>query len=173
MTWLLTHTGKHLDLVDPQPEMIDVIDIAKGLSRECRFAGQTKAFYSVAQHSIIASQMVDPEFAWEALLHDASEAYLKDIPRPLKLLLPDYRLIESRVRRAICARLDLPYEQSDRVTEIDLVMLATERRDLMPDDGTEWPCLQGVKPLPKHIQPINPNHAESLFLQRLLELALK
>lgn len=170
MTWLLTHSGKHLDLVDPQPAMIDILDIAKGLSREARFAGQTRAFYSVAQHSVLTSQVVPDEFALEALLHDASEAYIKDIPRPLKQLLPDYRQVEARVQGAIRARFGLPAEQSREVSTADVILLATERRDLMPDDATDWPVLHGIKPMDKRLQAVNPNHAETLFLHRFLEV---
>jgi uncharacterized protein len=173
MSWLLTYSGKHFDLIDPQPDMIDVVDIVKGLSREARFAGQTRYFYSVAQHCVVASQIVASEFAMEALMHDASEAYIKDIPRPLKQLLPDYRMIEARVQGAICDRFGLPPLQSDAVSAADRIMLATERRDLMPDDATDWPILHGVKPMDKRLNAVNYNHAESLFMQRFLEVLQK
>lgn len=112
MTWLLTYSGREFDLIDPQPDMIDLIDIAHGLANECRFSGQCRFYYSVAQHSVLVSQNVPPEFAFEALMHDASEAYLKDIPRPLKQLLPDYRAIEQRVEAVIRYRFGLPDAQS-------------------------------------------------------------
>lgn len=170
MTWLLTYTGQRVDLVDPQPDMIDLIDIVIGLSRESRFAGQTKVFYSVAQHSTLASHIVPPEFAMEALLHDASEAYLKDIPRPLKQLLPDYRRIEHRLQDVIRARYGLPEAQSYPVTKADRIMLATERRDLMPDDASDWPILANVRPLDKRINAVGHHRAEALFMQRFLEV---
>lgn len=173
MTWLLTHSGQHFDLVDPQPDMINIVDITKGLARESRFAGQTRYYYTVAQHCVLASQIVAPGFEFEALLHDASEAYLKDIPRPLKQLLPDYRRIEARVEAAIRARFGLPAEQSPEVVEADRIMLATERRDLMPADKTDWPVLAGVSPIEKRIIAINSNRAESLFMERLLEVMTK
>lgn len=170
MSWLLTYSGAHFDLVDPQPEMINLVDIVKGLSRESRFAGQTLYFYTVAQHSVEASIIVGQEFALEALLHDASEAYLKDIPRPLKQLLPDYRSIEQRVDAVIRARFGLPAKQSDDVTAADRIMLATERRDLMIDDNEDWPVLNGYRPLDKRLRAVNANHAEALFMQRFLEV---
>jgi uncharacterized protein len=170
MTWLLTHSGKHFDLIDPQPDTIDILDIAKGLSREARWAGQTNDFYSVAQHSVLTSHIVPDEFELEALLHDASEAYIKDIPRPLKLLLPDYRHVEARVQGAIRARFGLPTEQSQHVSEADVILLATERRDLMPHDASEWPLLYGIKPMNKRLQALNSNHAEMMFLQRFQEV---
>lgn len=172
MTWLLTHRGMHLDLIDPQPDMIDPFDIVKGLSRESRFSGQTSKFYSVAQHSVLASKIVSPDLALEALMHDASEAYIKDIPRPLKQLLPDYRSIEQRLMSVIRVRFGLPSEQSQKVTEADIIMLATERRDLMPNDVTDWPILQGVKPLNQRIIPAHNIHAEAMFMQRMMEVVL-
>jgi len=170
MNWTLTSTGQHFDLVDPQPDMINLLDIASGLSNECRFNGQCRYFYSVAQHCYQASLIVPPEFALEALLHDASEAYIKDIPRPLKALLPDYRRIEQRVEAAIRARFGLPDAQSYPVTEADRIMLATERRDLMPPDDTEWPILHRVTALDKRLTAVNNHRAKALFLTRIIEV---
>lgn len=170
MTYLLTHTGKHLDLIDPQPDMIDILDIAHGLSNLCRFAGQCRYYYSVAQHSAMASQIVGKEHAWEALLHDASEAYLVDMPRPLKQLLPDYRNIEQRLESAIRQKFGLPATQSDAVTHADRVMLATERRDLMPPDETDWPILAGITPLASRLTAVNNHRAKMMFMQRLIEV---
>lgn len=170
MSWILTHTGRHFDLVDPQPDMINVLDIAHGLSNCCRFAGHSSHFYSVAQHSVLASRIVPAGYELEALLHDASEAYLGDVTRPLKLLLPDYRAIEQRVEAAIRAAFGLPSRQSDTVTHADRVMLATERRDLMPQDADEWAVLHGITAMDKRIHAVNNNHAKSQFTTRLLEI---
>lgn len=170
MTWLLTYTGKKLDLVTPDPASIDLVDIAHGLANECRFAGQCRRYYSVAQHSLLASQIVSPERAMEALLHDATEAYLKDIPRPLKLLLPDYRAIEHNLDAVIRLRFGLPAMQSAEVKRADTILLATERRDLMRQDSTPWECLSGVQPMDKIIRPLPAGAAKSLFMQRMLEI---
>lgn len=164
MTWILTRSGKHFDFVDPQPDQIDILDIAWGLSKECRFAGQCYGFYSVAQHSVLVSQVVSEEFALEALLHDAAEAYCKDIPMPLKALLPDYKRIEQRVDRAIRSAFDLPAECSHEVKHADLILLATERRDLMPNDPEPWPILQGITPLETPIQPLRTLTALDRFM---------
>lgn len=172
MTWILTASGAHFDLADPQPDMINVLDIAQGLANECRYAGQCRWFYSVAQHATLASQIVDREFALEALLHDAAEAYIKDIPRPLKLLLPDYRAIERRVDAAIRHAFALPERMSDPVKKADLILLATERRDLMIPDATEWEILRDIAPLDKRIRAQPPRVAESHFVRRLLEIGL-
>lgn len=170
MSWILTHSGKHFDLIDPQPDMVDALDIAHALSFACRYAGHCDYFYSVAQHSVLVSEIVPPELALEGLLHDAAEAYIGDVTRPLKLLLPDYRAIEHRVDQAIRAAFDLPGLPSREVKEADCILLATERRDLMPKDATEWPVLNGIKPLNKGIHALNPGHAKSIFLERLVQI---
>lgn len=170
MSWILTASGRHFDYLDPRGEDIDILDIAQGLANECRYAGHTRAFYSVAQHAWLASQIVPPACALEALLHDATEAYCKDIPRPLKQLLPDYRDIEDRVDGAIRAAFGLPFAMSWEVKAADLVMLATERRDLMPADDTPWPILDGVAPLPRKITAMQPSRAQALFLKRYIQL---
>ncbi|HLO65303.1 MAG TPA: hypothetical protein VK165_20260 [Azonexus sp.] len=169
MNWMLTASGKQFDPVDPQPEMIDLVDIAHGLAHECRFAGQCRRFYSVAQHSILASQIVAPEYALEALLHDAAEAYIKDIPSPIKRLLPDYRALEAKVETVIRARFGLPPHKSVAVAAADLIMLATERRDLMGNDAP-WTCLHGINPMPQPIRAMSSWHAKSMFMQRALEI---
>lgn len=169
MTWLLTVTGRKFNPADPQPDTIDLADIAHGLSLECRFAGQCSAFYSVAQHSVMASHIVPPEHALEALLHDATEAYLKDIPRPVKAILPDYRALEAKLDSVIRTRLGLPVQKSAEVAHADLVMLATERRDLMPDDDP-WPILHGIEPLAERLYAWTPWQAEALFIQRAMEI---
>lgn len=172
MTWILTASGAHFDLADPQPDMINLLDIAHGLANECRYAGQCRWFYSVAQHSTLASHIVAPELALEALLHDAAEAYIKDIPRPLKLLLPDYRAIEQRVDAVIRHAFRLPERMSTAVKAADLTLLATERRDLMIPDDTEWEIIRSFAPLDKRIHAQPPRVAESHFVRRLLEIGL-
>lgn len=152
MTWILTASGKHFDLADPQPDQIDIRDIAQGLSNEARFNGHTHYFYSVAQHSVGVSLIVPPDNALEGLLHDATEAYMKDIPLPLKRMLPDYKRIEARVDAVIRDRFGLPAQCSAAVKRADLVMLATERRDLMPADPTEWDVLRDITPEPGRIK---------------------
>lgn len=171
MSWLLTWSGLHLDVLDPQPDQINILDIAHGLANECRFAGQCRVFYSVGQHSVLASQNVSKSHALEALLHDAAEAYIKDIPSPLKALLPEYRAIEERLARVIRYRFGLPMTLSPEVKQADLRLLATERRDLMRYDPADWSALRGIAPLEKRIIAANATSARALFQQRFLQLA--
>lgn len=170
MTWILTASGHHFDLADPQPDQIDIRDIAQALSNEARFNGHTSRFYSVAQHSVGVSLIVPPADALEGLLHDASEAYMKDIPLPLKRMLPDYKRIEQRVDAVIRDRFGLPAQCSAAVKHADIVMLATERRDLMPHDSTEWEILRGVDPQPERVSAGGPADAKWLFWMRWKDL---
>lgn len=170
MSWILTATGRHFSYLDPRPQDITILDIAQGLAAESRYNGHTRGFYSVAQHAWLASQIVPRQHALEALLHDATEAYCKDIPRPLKELLTDYQTIEARVDLAIRATFGLPLDMTPAVKHADLVMLATERRDLMPADATPWPILEGIEPLPARVYTMQPAKAKALFLQRYVEL---
>ena len=170
-SWILTNSGRHIDLPNPNPEAIAIGDIALGLSRECRFSGQTRSFYSVAQHSVLTSLIVPQEFALEALLHDATEAYLLDLPSPLKRLVPGYARIEQVFDRVLRKCFGLPEEMSPPVHQADRILLATEKRDLMPDDRTPWPILEGVEPLPERIVPWTPERSMGLFLRRFAELS--
>jgi hypothetical protein len=170
-SWILTNSGRHINLPNPDSSSIEIGDIALGLSRECRFSGQTRSFYSVAQHSVLASRIVPGEWALEALLHDATEAFLRDIPYPLKTLLPEYKRIEAILDGIIRGRFGLPAETSPAVHRADRILLATEKRDLMPDDSFPWPILAGVSPLPDRIAPWTPERSMGLFLRRFEELS--
>ena len=171
MSFIQTASGKHFDYLNASTDDVVIEDIATALSNICRFAGHLPEFYSVAQHSVLCSQIVQPEFAFEALLHDAAEAYCLDMPAPLKALLPDYRRLETMIDDLIRSAFGLPFHHSDVVKYADLIMLATERRDLEIDDGTRWPILDGV-PASDLIQiiPLRPGQAYGLFMNRFNEL---
>jgi len=170
MSWILTASARHFNYLDPRPDDIDILDIAQALSNECRFGGHTYAFYSVAQHSWLTSHVVPRKYALEALLHDAQEAYIKDIMSPFKRLLPDYQVIEARVDRVVRSCFGLPSTMTPEVKRADLILLATERRDLMPHDATPWPILEGVEPLPRKIVAMQPARAQAIFIKRYVEL---
>lgn len=173
MKWILTHTGKHLDLLDPQPDQIDLADIAHGLSHECRFSGQCRTFYSVAQHSVLVSRIVHADIAFEALLHDATEAYLKDVPSPLKAMLQNYINLEARLNHVIRRRFELPAHIHPDIQKADVVALITEARDLMPEEANAWASVYGVVPIAERILPLNPADAKALFNERALQLLLE
>ncbi len=144
MSFIQTLSGKQFDYLSATIDDIDIEDIAVALSNICRFSGHLPEFYSVAQHSVLCSQLVSPEFAFEALMHDAAEAYCRDIPAPLKALLPDYREIEKRTDQLIRFKFGLPLEEASVVKYADLTMLATERRDLDIDDSIPRVILEGI-----------------------------
>lgn len=171
MSYIQTLSGKKFNYQTATADDIDIEDIATALSNICRFAGHVPDFYSVAQHSVLTSLLVPAEFAFEALMHDAAEAYCQDIPAPLKALLPDYRRIEDRVDGLIRAKFDINQEQAAVVKHADLVMLATERRDLDIDDGSVWPVLEGIPATDAfQITPLRPGQAFGLFINRFNEL---
>lgn len=171
MSWIITQSGKHFDFLDISPDAICIEDIACALSNLCRFTGQLQDFYSVAQHSVHVSYLVPPSFALDALLHDAAEAYIGDCSSPLKALLPDYQEIEKRVELAIARKFGIrTLGKWPEVKHADLVMLATERRDLDLDDGTPWPMLEDIEPAPMLLAPLNPRQARVAFLHRYNEL---
>lgn len=169
MAFIITRSGKHFNFEPPYE--FDISDIAFALSRICRFTGHVD-FYSVAQHSVLASFLVPSHLALEALLHDAHEAYVGDVSAPLKALLPDYRRVEKRIEMALRQQWNLPFQTSAQVKNADLVMLATERRDLGLDDGTHWPALEHIKPHPGKIKRATPISAHIMFIARYRQLTL-
>jgi uncharacterized protein len=171
--WMQTYTGYQFWPADPRAEEIHLADIAHSLANQCRFAGHCLKFYSVAQHSIIVSRIVPPEDAAWGLLHDATEAYLVDLPRPVKRyskLGDEYRQLEGCLMTAICERFALPPEEPDSVKLSDDIVLMTEKRDLMPG-LFKW--REVATPLPEEITPMAPEEAEIAFLDRALEIGLK
>ena len=103
MTWIQTYTGKPFDIFEPDQMSINLWDIAHSLANQARFNGHTMEFYSVAQHSIIVSRLVPNHLDMEAigLLHDASEAYIGDLVRPIKKSMPSYVEVEEKIQRLI------------------------------------------------------------------------
>jgi 5'-deoxynucleotidase YfbR-like HD superfamily hydrolase len=168
---ILTHSGNYFNFLAPEESEILIDDIAWGLSHLCRFTGHCTQFYSVAQHSLYVSLLVPPEHALAGLLHDASEAFIGDVSRPLKGLLPDYRAIEKRIQAAILSRFGLAAELPSCVKEADLLLLATERRDLMPPHVGDWRCLDGISPIDEKITPFSRDAVRTAFLGRFNFLA--
>lgn len=139
--WIETHSGKKMYFLDPTPDMIDIDDIAHSLSLQCRFSGHTSRFYSVAEHSInVASELADEglEIQLQGLLHDASEAYLLDVPSPVKQYLGGYKEMEEKLMRAIFTKFGVKWPMSIMVKEADHVMLKREAKVLIPSQGASW-----------------------------------
>lgn len=173
MSWIQTFTGRKFDLNDPQPEMIFIEDIAHALANVCRYTGHCKEFYSVAQHSVYVSAQVPEPIKLQALLHDATEAYVADMSRPLKQMLSVYQEIEARVWRAIAARFGLPEKMAPEVKVADNLLLMTERASLMATIPEPWgPELEAIKPLPMRISGWIPRFAEAQFRHAFDRLAV-
>lgn len=136
--WIQVHSGGRFYPADPRIEHIEIHDIAHALSMVNRFAGHTHFPYSVAQHSVYVSYEVPPEHALCALMHDATEAYLVDIPRPLKKMLPGYYEIEDRCWRVIAQKFGLPEEMPQTVKDADNAVLLAEKDALLMPTGDTW-----------------------------------
>ena len=162
--WLQTYSGKVFDLKNLITFKPDIEDIAHALAHSCRFSGHCLEFYSVAQHSVLASFFARPDLKKWALLHDASEAYLSDIPRPLKPLLPDYIKIEKIVQSRIDDYFGLSGERPKEIIEMDLRLLATEKRDLMSPEPKTWGL--PLPPFKAKINPLPPREAKAMFLDQ-------
>jgi 5'-deoxynucleotidase YfbR-like HD superfamily hydrolase len=168
--WIQTFSGRKFHPLNPVIDAIVIQDIAHALSNQCRFSGHVKEFYSVAQHCVLVSYICDSHNALWGLLHDASEAYLVDVPRPVKRSgkFSAYLEFEKTMQDAICKRFDLHPEEPIDVKLADVKLLATEARDLMSPLHPEWKS--PINPLPFRIDPLPPKEAKKLFLERFDEL---
>jgi len=176
--WVNTYTGKHFHYLDPQPEEIDIIDIAHSLSLTCRYGGHCKQFYSVGDHSIRVAEIVPDGLKLRALLHDAAEAYLTDLPRPIKYDIPEFRIRENIIQRTIEAKFGIKTSRSPLIPDpdkkiikwADNILLATEARDMM-HDMVDWSALPD--PLPEMILPMCSSAVENVFMMRFIEYSRK
>ena len=172
MSYISTYLGNRFFPLEPKIDQIHIEDIAHGLAYICRFNGQTSEFYSVAQHSLIVCDLVVEEFKFAALLHDAAEAYLGDMVKPLKRLLPAFADIEHRVSEIIAEAFNIPPSDYAAIKQADLIALATEKRDLMPNSTEPWLDLAGIEPLADRIIAMPPQEAKQAFLQAFETLSM-
>lgn len=180
---ILLGSGTYFDYLDPENSEITIEDYAAGLAFECRFSGQCvdqrtkkRVYYSVAQHAVIGSYLVPPEYAYDFLMHESGEPVCGDMVSPLKTLLPEYRGIEKRCEAAIMTKFGVTMSNPEVVKEFDLRMWATEREQLMEWDGQPWggdgfgDPNGGILPLRITIIPVGPEAAYDMFLARFNEL---
>jgi uncharacterized protein len=170
--YLQTVSGRWVNPFDPDPEQLDIGDIARALANQCRFGGHCRVFYSVAQHSVIVSQLVeerggDVEDVFAALMHDASEAYLGDMPHPLKHRSPlgaAFKEAEDHLEQALAEHFRIK-PGVPAIKQADRALLATERR-AFSDEAWHWPELEGVEPLDLELTAMSPDEAQRAFLER-------
>jgi len=136
-----TFTGIYMNVFEPTLEMICIEDIAHALSNQCRFGGHLPTFYSVAQHSIECCAMAEDKYKLQALLHDASEAYLIDVPRPIKTELSNYKEIEDNLMRLISEKFGFTYPLEQQVKNIDEIQLRYEWNKFMLNNPGNTLCL--------------------------------
>lgn len=166
-----TASGISFRPLSPRIEDIEIEDIAHALANQCRFSGHTRFHYSVAQHSVYVSRLIrrngyDKQTQLWGLLHDASEAYLVDLPSPLKEHpgFAYYKIFERRLMRAVCDRFGLPRREPTAVRFYDARLLATEVRDLMHADKPHWNKLTHAPELDLKIKPWDFEYTKAAFL---------
>lgn len=176
---ILLGSGRYYDYEHPETSAMTIEDVAYGLGFTCRFRGQCveratgmRVFYSVADHCEIMSRIVPAHLAYDALMHEVGETVVGDPPTPLKTFCPEIRAVEKRCEAAGLRQFAVPMRDRALLKRYDLVMMATERRDLMPWNGERWPFLDdaGVSPLDAVIVPRSPEASAAAFLTRYREL---
>ena len=166
---IMLASGKWFDFLNPHGSEFDIEDIAHALSNVCRYAGQCNKFYSVAEHSLIVSEQVS-DFAYEALLHDAAEAFMGDITRPLKQLVPEFKRLEAEIEKAIEERFNLRKDYRSVVKQADLRVLAAEQAQIMAVGCADWAREAGIEPASIKVRNLTPIKAKEEFLSRYSEL---
>lgn len=164
-----TYSGRWFDYSSPTPGMVHLEDIAHALACTSRYAGHVPKPYSVAQHLVLCSQVAPDGLELDALMHDAHEAYIGDMPRPLKVLMPEYVAMEERIEAVVRRAFRLPDHMDPRVKEVDVRMLVTEAKSF----GFDWWREVGMDPYPGIVVEPWPWHkAKQRFLNAAHRLGL-
>ena len=171
--WVQTFTGRLFWPLDPRPADVRIEDIAHALGFKCRFNGHCRRFYSVAQHSVLVSEVLQREgrsnsIQLQGLLHDAAEAYLPDMAAPIKPLLEGFADIETEVELAIAETFGVPWPWNTEVKRIDAAILGDEAAQLMHGDLLAWNLPEPA--LGIDISPWEPGESERRFLERFERL---
>lgn len=163
---MLTYSGRTVDLAKPDFTHFDIDDIARPLAYQCRFVGNTRAFYSVAQHCVLASYLTAPAFAYDALMHDCEEAFTGDWPTPWKVRIgrETIKTAIAPLKTALARRFGFRHPETHAVKIADLRALATELRDLCAPHRIHWRDLP--PPATEPIAPMAPDAALVAFLER-------
>lgn len=165
-------SGNYYHFETPHQTKVELEDIAHALSNICRFGGHTRTFYSVSEHSIHVSHLVPKHLALYGLLHDAHEAYVGDMPTPLKNLCFDYRGVEARAESHVWEAFGLKSLQWDdlqALSKADLQMLRHEKENAL-HCRDEWAIVEGVEKVDVQLEFWNPQRAKAEFIKRYMEL---
>lgn len=170
-----TASGGRFFFQHPEKSDILIDDIATALSRICRFNGQSLKFYSVAEHSVLMARYIwrttdDRELAFAALMHDAGEAYLGDVVKPLKSLLPDYQKIEQACDTAVLAVFGIETPLPPAIKDIDTRILLAERAQALRNTDNDW-GFDGIEPLPVTLHFWTAKMANVSFMAEFYKLA--
>ena len=146
MSWIQTYTGRKFFPLDPSHQDVCIDDIAHALALKCRYTGHCREFYSVAQHSVFVSRMVPQADALWGLLHDAAEAYLPDVARPIKDSVHVRRAkgyvpfgrAEGSILVAVACAFGMQLEMPLSIKVADVRLLERERRQLLGPPPEEW-----------------------------------
>jgi 5'-deoxynucleotidase YfbR-like HD superfamily hydrolase len=167
--YVRTLSGLKFHLADPRVDEIDIRDIAEGLSKECRYNGQCKGFYSVAEHSLLVSSVLPDRLKLAGLLHDATEAYYKDITRPLKSLLPEYQRLEHNGWLVIAARFGLDRIMDPLIKQADDAVAEAEMLQLKPRHSGDR-CHKPTRPADVEILRMDHEVARFEFMDEFMRL---
>ena len=170
--------GHYVDLAEPDPATIDIVTVAAALSKICRFGGHCPAFYSVAEHCIHATKLAFSEgFVGEAaiavFLHDAAEAYIGDMVKPLKVMMPQYAEVEQRFEAAIQNAFCVDFHKwADVIKRFDRAMLKAEKIAMWPEDTEVWMGFSEIEDRDVELRYFDPLDAEKHFLDMAQVLGL-
>lgn len=168
MNLITTYTGKQIDIFNLQLEDICIQDIAHSLSLQCRAMGHLDRFYSVAEHCYWLSLVVPPELSLEALLHDASEAYITDIPTPIKDAIPQIRTVEKYIQGTISEAFNLSSNYNQLIKKWDREMFIKETQFCFTEFDSRDIRIKEIDSL--ELIGMKPTQIEKLFLARYKEL---
>lgn len=140
-----TNSGLYINVFDPKPEMLCIEDIAHGTAYQPRFAGHLNRHYSVAQHSLLAAEKASPKNKLAALLHDGTEAFMLDLPTPIKAMLPDYKIAENRLMGVIAEKYGFEFPFDPEIKQIDTYLVNFEWERLVDKNDMKFKCLTALQ----------------------------
>ena len=174
-TWIESNSGLHVDFMNLKPADIRISDIAHGLANTGRFAGQCSKFYSVAEHSVLVSMLLektgeDDDVIRSGQMHDSPEAYIGDVVTPLKKLCPGFSIIERNFEVNIAAAFGLSVAfDAAPIKRADFEMFCREKERLL----SPWDSRPAAPFGPElEIRCLPPEEAKALFLNRVEELGI-